>query len=423
VDHGSSPLDVLRARLASQRDSAWVQAVVSRSAGEGAQLLRALVRVGASPQPGSERRWSYEAYDFISLVVPARRVAPLCVTGPQEIALGPLRATLELRAANVSWRRRPSHALYKDLSLPYPATIYEAPLADQIGAADSTYLVGAEETPSFATLGSAFNAFCFDDFAVTGTSYTLLGELLVCFVHTKARICGVRIRPASLEVRVGGRSLAGAYLELAGAEHRATVRLNRPGRVSLPLPAGLPSDAWLWLKAGSEWLDYRPLVPWGGQLSPDIEVELPRDPVAEVSRLAAQGEGQHLEYKSKLPDNHDEKHTVFKTVAAFASGEGGTMLFGIDREGAVCGLVGNPAKERDRLTDLLRDLVSPSPQVKIDVVRIEGRVVIVLRVEPGDGTLHSLTLERNKPEFFVRRDATTFYARPEELESTVRRGG
>ena len=77
MDHGSSPLDVLRARLASQRDSAWVQAVVSRSAGEGAQLLRALVRVGASPQPGSERRWSYEAYDFISLVVPARRVAPL----------------------------------------------------------------------------------------------------------------------------------------------------------------------------------------------------------------------------------------------------------------------------------------------------------------------------------------------------------
>lgn len=197
---------MLRARLASQRGRAWVQAVVSRPAGEAAQLLRALVRVGASPQLGSERRWSYEDYDFISLVVPARRVAPLCVTGPQEIALGQLRATLELRAANVSWRRRPSLALYKDLSLPYPATIYEAPLADQAGAADSIYLVGAEETPSFATLGSAFNAFFFDDFAATGTSCTLLGELLVCFVHTKARICGVRIRPASLDVRVGGRS-------------------------------------------------------------------------------------------------------------------------------------------------------------------------------------------------------------------------
>ena len=186
----------------------------------------------------------------------------------------------------------------------------------------------------------------------------------------------------------------------------------------IPLPDGLPSDAWLWLKNGPEWLDFRSLTPWGGYLSSDIEFDLPRDLAADLSRLATQGEGLHLEYKEKLPDTRDEKRKVFKTVVAFANGAGGTIMFGVqDEGGGVVGVEGNEAVQRRRLNDLVRDVVSPSPKVRIESARLDGRLVLVLHVHPGGGTIHALVIDANKPEFYVRRDGTTFYARADELEA------
>jgi Schlafen, AlbA_2 len=120
------------------------------------------------------------------------------------------------------------------------------------------------------------------------------------------------------------------------------------------LPDGLPNEAWLSLKRGAEWIDFRSLGGWGGYRSPDIQVDLPEAPGAELSRLAAQGEGTHLEYKEKLPGTTSEKRTVFKTIVAFANGAGGTMLFGVRDDGAIAGLSGDLAVQRRRLSDLIR---------------------------------------------------------------------
>jgi hypothetical protein len=49
---------------------------------------------------------------------------------------------------------------------------------------------------------------------------------------------------------------------------------------------------------------------------------------------------------------------------------------------------------------------------------LTARAVPLLRIEP-DGLLHALTLTPNRPEYFVRRDATTYYARPEELTALL----
>jgi hypothetical protein len=120
-----------------------------------------------------------------------------------------------------------------------------------------------------------------------------------------------------------------------------------------PLPRGLPDEAWAWLKLGADWLDYRSISGWGGYRSSDIEVEVPHDPEADISSLASQGEGQHLEYKEKLPDTKEQKRTTFKTVVAFAfaNGAGGTVLFGVNDNGEIVGLAGKLAEERRRLTD------------------------------------------------------------------------
>lgn len=188
-----------------------------------------------------------------------------------------------------------------------------------------------------------------------------------------------------------------------------------------PRPAG-PTSPLLSSPGGTQWLDFRSLGGWGAQRSPDIETELPDDPVADLSRLAAQGEGAQLEYKAKLPEAPGEKRTVFKTVAAFTVGEGGTILFGIDDGGGVVGLKGGVAESRRRLNDLVRDLVTPSPKFRIEDHRLDGHVVLVLHVHAGGGILHALTVEKNRPEYYIRRDGTTFYARPEEVVSVVRQG-
>jgi predicted HTH transcriptional regulator len=172
------------------------------------------------------------------------------------------------------------------------------------------------------------------------------------------------------------------------------------------------------LKKDSEWLDFRSLSRWGGYLSSDIEFDLPRDAAADLSRLATRGEGLHLEYKEKLPETREAKRKVLKTVVAFANGAGGTLMFGVQDEGeGVTGIDGNEAVERRRLNDLVRDLVSPSPRVQIESARLDGHLVLVMHVQPGGGTIHALVLDANKPEFYVRRDGTTFYARPDELEA------
>lgn len=166
----------------------------------------------------------------------------------------------------------------------------------------------------------------------------------------------------------------------------------------------MPSDAWLWLKRGTDWIDFRSLGGWGGHQSPDVETELPQDPIADLSGMVTQGEGVHLEYKQKLPDRPGEKRNVFKTVVAFATGDGGTMLFGIGDGGELQGLEDRSPEARRRVTDLLRDVVTPTPKVRIEVRQLERRNVLVLEVLAGNGVLHALTLDSNKPEYYVRDD-------------------
>jgi hypothetical protein len=422
VEQGSSGVDDLRQELRNRRGRSWIRAVVRRSVDGTAILLHALVVVGPRPLGWTERTWIYGDCSFISdSVSNVGLVSALDSERGTALTLGPAVVRLELMSGNLNWVRKPSLALYDELMLPWPSVAYTINLSNRESAfPPNGYLIGQGDAPSFPTFGAAYNAFYHGNFVVSGTNNPQLGQVSIRFIDGRARIGRVRIRPTSLEVWIGGRALHGVRLELNGAEYRASVDLDKAGRFRFTLPTGLPSDAWLWLKKGTEWRDFRALS-WEGTRIPNVETELPRDPVAELSLLAAQGEGPHLEYKEKLPDSREEKRNVFKTVVAFANGDGGTVLFGIGDGGELIGISGNLPEVRRRLNDLLRDLVDPAPRARIDAHRLEGRNVLVLEVSSSGGVLHALTLDQNKPEYFIRRDGTTFYARPEELAAVVQR--
>jgi predicted HTH transcriptional regulator len=75
---------------------------------------------------------------------------------------------------------------------------------------------------------------------------------------------------------------------------------------------------------------------------------------------------------------------MFKTVAAFATGDGGIMVFGIDPdELTVTGLDGeDPKKLRDRLHGLVHRTVVPSPDVTVEDHQVDGETILVLYVAP-----------------------------------------
>lgn len=421
MDHVTISLDDLRRQLSNSRRSAWIRVLVAPVGDEPAKPLALQARVGPKPEAWAEQAWCYEQCTFASGQVTSRRLAQWLKGGAQTLSLGPVRTKIAFPDnAQYTCIHVPSLAQYNNVQLPWPSFVHTPGLVNggHVNPPQG-YLVGSGATPSFPAFGGAFNAFFYDQYGISGVGNPQFNVASIHVVDNRARIRRVRVRAASIDVSLGGTALRDTVIELNGAEYRTVVKVEKP-RVLIPLPDGLPSDAWIWLKAGTQWLDFRPLNQWGGVVSPDIEIELPRDPAAELSLLATRGEGPFLEYKEKLPDTRDEKRNVFKTVVAFANGAGGSIVFGIEDETKLIrGLPGKLPVERRRLTDLVRDLVSPSPRVSVEAANIDGRHLLVLHVQPGDGTIYALIVDGNKPEYYVRRDGTTFYARPDELLALV----
>jgi hypothetical protein len=302
MDHDPSDLEQLRSRLIGSRRSAWVRAVFGPANVDPRRVFGMQAVVGPRSDGWEERAWEYEQCTFVAGRVTASRLGVWCKGGPRKLVLGPVHTTIEFpENAQCTRVHAPSLAGYRGFSLAWPSFIYNPSFAPggHINAPQG-YLVGADRTPSFPSFAGAYNAFFYDDYQQTGAGNPEFGVATIHVADGRVRIRRVRVRPAGLDIWFGGVDLGSTVLELNGLEHREVVPVDNP-RISLPLRDGLSSDAWLWLKMGSAWIDFRALAGWGGSVSPDIEVEMPRDPGAELSRLLTRGEGLTLEYKEKLP--------------------------------------------------------------------------------------------------------------------------
>jgi hypothetical protein len=199
----------------------------------------------------------------------------------------------------------------------------------------------------------------------------------------------VRVTPTSLEIDLGGTQAEGARVELNSATQRTAVLATEGVRVAVPLPEGLPRGAWLYLSRDREWLDYRAIGEAMGQgdlARTGVDIEVTDDPESVIGALLAAGEGTSTEFKRQLPADTDEsKRKVFKTVAAFANGHGGNLVFGVESdEATVCGVEdGDLIKTRDRLSQLAWTLVTPSPVVEVRPYAVDGKTVLVMTVEKG----------------------------------------
>jgi hypothetical protein len=289
------------------------------------------------------------------------------------------------------------------------------------------YLIG-DDCPSFSSYDTAFRAFFYGDFSRLSQGQVPSGFGTVRLADGRAWLDKVRITPASLEVRLGGSAIGGVRVELNSETYQCDARATETGQVMLPLPDGLPPGAWLYLSRDRQWLDYRAIGDYAGIADlarAGVEVEVPEDPESEIQALLSQGEGLQVEFKRQLPDDSVEsKRTIFKTVAAFANGHGGSVVFGVESdEATVRGVDGTDLiAARDRLAQLARAIVTPAPEVEVRSYEHDGKTLLVLTVSRGVSPPYGITLpgRQGKPvEFYVRRDATTFPARADEIRNAV----
>lgn len=429
MEIGQGTLSALQDVLSASEQTVFVRAALH----SGRRAVRYLdVTAGAPAEPpGWEPGvWEYDGVRFVAASASSRALAgALDPYDAQALPLGGHALTLPVLSGQLSWQHKPSRARFDSVLLPWPAFICELHLAGGSGGQQSPhgFLIG-DDCPSFPSYDAAFRAFFYGDFSRRVASNIPGSFATVRVVDSRAWLDRVRVTPASLDAYLGGTAVAGTRVELNGETYRCDARATEDGQVTLPLPDGLPAGAWLYLSRDGKWLDYRAIGDYQAAAelaAAGVDVEVPEDPESEIQALLSQGEGLQVEFKRQLPgDSAESKRTVFKTVAAFANGFGGSIVFGVESdEATVCGLGAiDPVAERDRLAQLARSIVTPAPEATAHVYEVDGKTLLVLVVSRGDSPPYGITLpgKQGKPvEFYVRRDATTFPARADELRNAV----
>ncbi len=126
------------------------------------------------------------------------------------------------------------------------------------------------------------------------------------------------------------------------------------------------------------------------------------------------GESETLELKRSMP-TEDKKY--LKTVAAFANGKGGKIVFGIEDE--TFRVIGVPKEKLfvylDSITNAIAENCSPSIVPNIFFQAMGQKTVIVLEIQPGQNKPYFIKREGLTDGTYVRIGATTRRATAEKL--------
>jgi predicted HTH transcriptional regulator len=109
---------------------------------------------------------------------------------------------------------------------------------------------------------------------------------------------------------------------------------------------------------------------------------------------------------------------MLKTVAALASGEGGTVIFGVTDDAEAIG-IRPPDADKCMLTvgSMIRDSITPEPRYQLRTTELDGHLLLLAEVSPGN---RWYAYNPAKPEFYVRRGASTVPARMDEIATGFR---
>lgn len=370
-------------------------------------LRHAEILVGAKPPGYARRTWTYPGHIFIEGPVTSRQLNTAIQGHTFRLGRRHVRVASMNDTANRS--RLQSFSDYGGHRLPWPTIRYEVSTQQPVSAAGGHDPLVSRSCPSFAYYEAAFVAF----FRPTQPSrFQQNAAVVVTIADIDARIGRLAIRPGEILVDVAGNDLTGCALQVSSAGRCQVREAESPGRHVFALPDPFVSELFVVL-ADERWRDLRLVNPPGMAKAADPSIVWD-DPRLEVEALLAGGEGQGIEFKSKLPTKStDSIRTALKAVPAFANGTGGVLIFGVDDAGVPVGVIEPEAEAIARIIDLVHGNVHPPPPFRIEARHLDGKLVILVRVNSGGTKPYALF--RDPPQFYARHGATSFYATREEL--------
>ena len=97
---------------------------------------------------------------------------------------------------------------------------------------------------------------------------------------------------------------------------------------------------------------------------------------SEIEKSISNGEGQRTEFKKSFAEDNE----AIRTMCAFANAEGGTVYFGITKEGRITGVdLGRNTLEN--FANKLKTQSNPSLSPSIERVQLQGEVIVAVTVQ------------------------------------------
>ncbi|MBQ3921750.1 MAG: putative DNA binding domain-containing protein, partial [Spirochaetales bacterium] len=117
------------------------------------------------------------------------------------------------------------------------------------------------------------------------------------------------------------------------------------------------------------------------------------------------GESDILEFKREFPD---KGKNILKTIVAFANGEGGTVVVGVDdRSLEIVGVdEADVFKIKDKIANSISDNITPQIVPRISYERIDDKTIIIIKISKGQNTPYCIKSE-GLDGVYLRIDATT----------------
>ena len=408
IEQGRASLDDVGSKLQAL-GPADVRLLVHRDADE-ISLVTVVVNAGLDTTDLADETYDYGEVAFVKAVLDAGHVAEWLQTGTGEA--GGLTFIVRDPNPNCSWDRSESrtHARYGTF-FRTPHTDYHVLSHDpQDPLWPGTVLAGTG-LPFFPDVNVAAASLLFDVHSMSDGRTVPSELMLLRIAHPAAYFEKLRVSSASIVASVRGNDLEGVCLQVTTAGGPQEVPVGQPGDAQVPVAGADRADTWVALTRGQECLDFRTISSrWPASLARQgIHLE-PEDLGERLDLMRRGGESETVEFKRTIPKGAG----IPRTVAAFANGEGGTIIVGIEDEtGEVIG-VANAARCQDDLIDITRTRVRPPPECKPLACTLQGRPVVAMRVEPGDDRPYGV-VDGGGIRYYVRRGATNRVAEPEEM--------
>ncbi len=124
--------------------------------------------------------------------------------------------------------------------------------------------------------------------------------------------------------------------------------------------------------------------------------------------MIKQGENQHIEFKKEL--NNKYKGEFIESVVAFANGEGGAILLGVDDKSKIVGF--STDKIEEQIINIIRSWCDPFIEPEIKSVTIDDKPITIIGISKGTNKPYTL---RDRG-VYVRRGSTDRIASRIELD-------